>query len=78
MSDVVRRATVARMAMDGRLTVRFEMEDLVWAAEVGASVGQDMSWTIRWAVAEMRRQKLRPMLKTVARDEAKAARKAGL
>lgn len=68
----------ACMAMNGRLSVRLELDDLKWAAEIGASVGQDSSWAIRWAVAEMRRQKLRPVLKTVGRDEAKAARKAGL
>lgn len=61
--------------MNGKLSARFDMDDLKWLAEVGASVGQDMSWAVRWAVAEMRRRKLRPVLETVG---AQSARKAGL
>lgn len=59
---------------EGRLSVRLSMEQLTWAAKVGASVGQDSSWAVRWAIEHARTSGAIPVLKTVT---AETARKAG-
>jgi hypothetical protein len=59
----------------GRLSVRLSMEQLTWLAKVGASVGQDSSWAVRWAVDHAMTTGARPLLKTVVAPD--AARKAG-
>jgi hypothetical protein len=56
----------------GRLSVRLSM---TWLAKVGASVGQDSSWAVRWAVDHAMTTGARPLLKTVVAPD--AARKAG-
>jgi hypothetical protein len=69
-------ATKKRSATDfeGRLSVRLTFEDLTWLAKVGASVGQDSSWAVRWAIGHARSTGAAPILKTVTAD---AARKGG-
>jgi hypothetical protein len=60
---------------EGRLSVRLSMEQLTWAAKVGASVKQDSSWAIRWAIDLTRASGLVPVVQALTPD---AARKAGL
>lgn len=60
---------------EGRLSVRLSMEQLKWAARVGAAVKQDSSWAIRWAIDLTRESGLVPVVQALTPD---AARKAGL
>jgi len=58
-------------AFMGRLSVRFSMDDLRWLAKVGAMVGQDSSWAVRWAINEVRTRGMAPLLKTVTPADAR-------
>lgn len=59
---------------EGRLSVRLSLDDLTYLAKVGAAVGQDSSWAVRWAVGYVRSIGAAPLLRTVTPD---AARKGG-
>lgn len=51
----------------GRLSVRLNMDDLTWLAKVGAMVGQDSSWAVRWVIHEAKSRGMAPVLTTISR-----------